>query len=360
MAAASTGAGQLVTDGWSAAHDYADTAFLGAQDALLTLSEVSATILTPTIDTNLSVITAPTFAAAPVAPIINNTNPVNYIETPYDAQYIITLATVLDGWVKGASTGLAPDVEAAIWNRGRDRELVSAGRKAKESFRTFALRGFTKPIGALSVELQDAVQESVNTLATQSRDVSVKQAELEQTNRKFVIEAAWKIQEGLIGYIDHFNNRAVEAMKSINQQMVEFGKMQAAVYASQAQAYSAVTSAQIGLYKGQTDVAVAEANMRIESAKAQLTASVQKATVLVEIAKSAAQVSAQLAASALSAVNLSGSISDSSSNSASTASSTSVGTSTVLSNSFSVSTTNSNSTMNSSVVSNNINQNLNN
>lgn len=156
----------------------------------------------------------PTFdATVPDAPLAPDVGSFSFAETTYTSELLTSLRTILQSWVEGAATGIAATVERAIWNRAREREALNASRKVREVSREFARRGFSKPQGALSVALNDALQELQHRDAELSRDVAIKQAELEQSNRRFAFEQAWQVESGLISYSNQIAQRAFEAAK---------------------------------------------------------------------------------------------------------------------------------------------------
>lgn len=323
---ADNGAQQIVQDGWAAAQVYASNAYNAATQYLNDLARVAMTINSPTLDVNLESLDLNLaqfdhlLGTAPIAPA----NTFAFTEIPYSANLLTDLRARLLEWVDGRSTGILPSVEQAIWDRGRAREVVVSNRKAKEAVRTFAMRGFPKPPGMLSVELQDAAQEAQNNSVTISRDVMIKQADLEQTNRRFSFEQAWKVEEGAIAYTNQQMQRALESAKTMQQFLIEIFQQSVAEYGVQGQVYDARVRSETGAFTAKTNMQVAEANVRMEGARIELQAWIQRLTVQMEAIKAGATVSAQLAASALSAVNMSGQLADHTNNSASNNTSNSV------------------------------------
>jgi len=196
----------------------------------------------------------PTFTAvqpgSPLAP--------DYIfsfnENAFTEQLLTDLKTQLDAWVNGASTGLAPAVEQAIWDRDRAREMVASQRKISESMRMFAQRGFTKPPGALNLDIQQGLQDSMGVLSSASRDIMIKQADLEQSNRRFAFETAWKVEEGLIQYNSQIAGRAFEAAKFAQQVGIDIFHEVVARYTADIQAYQA----NVEVYKAQIQAELAK------------------------------------------------------------------------------------------------------
>lgn len=191
-----------------------------------------------------------TLAAAPNAPA----NVFSFVETAYIDSLLESLKSNLEVWVNGAATGLDPVVEAAIWERGRARENVALARKQLDVYRNFASRGFSKPPGVLSVELDRAAQETQNTLSDLSRDVMIKQADLEQSNRRFAFETAARIEGELLTYNNLLAQRAFEAARYTQQILLDIFSAQVQRFAAQVQAYA--TEAQV--YKTRIEAELAK------------------------------------------------------------------------------------------------------
>ncbi len=317
--AADNGTQQIVQDGWNSAQQYANDAYQAASGFINRLEQLARSMVFPSVDINLEKIDLDLaqfdhlLGTAPIAP----NNEFAFTEIPYSSQLLVDLRARLLEWVDGRATGILPSVEQAIWDRGRAREVVASNRKAKEAVRSFAMRGFPKPPGMLSTELQDAAQEAQNNSVTISRDVMIKQAELEQTNRRFSFEQAWKVEEGAIAYTNQQMQRALESAKTLQQFLIEIFRQEVAEYAVQGQVYDARVRSETGAFTAKTGVLVSEANLRVETVRVQLQTWIQQLTLQMEAVKSGATVSAQLAASALSSINLSGQLADHTNNSAS-------------------------------------------
>jgi hypothetical protein len=306
------GAQQIVQDGWAAAQTYAQNAYVVAVDFITRLELLARSMNSPTVDPNLQTLSLDIskfddlIGTAPISP----TNNFTFAEIPYSSNLLVDLRARLLEWVDGTSTGILPSVEQAIWDRGRAREVVISNRKGQEAIRSFALRGFPKPPGALSLELQDAAQEAQNNSVTLSRDVMIKQAELEQSNRRFSLEQAWKIEEGAISYTNQQAQRALETAKTLQQFTIDTFQQNIAAYGIKTQNYDARIRAETSAFSARTTMEVAEANVRVEAARIELQTWIQQLTLQMEAVKAGAQVSTQLAASALSAVNMSGQLGD--------------------------------------------------
>lgn len=304
----------LVVDGWNNAQGYAADSFVTAQNALTALGNVAASLASiPTVDANLADVNvalrdlSDLMSSAPSAPSVDVDGALN----DYSSTELSLLQRYIDQWIAGDYTGLPPAVEQAIWERGRVREATASNKKAQEAYRMFASRGFSKPPGALAVELLDAAQEAQDNAVTLSRDIMIKQADLEQSNRRFAFETATKIQTALMLYMTDKWRRSLEASKAVADAMVALFGHEVSAFNAEAGFQGAYVGAQATLGRVEADIQIAEANLRIEAAKTNIQALIQKATIIAESIRASAQISGQLASAALAAVNLSGGISSS-------------------------------------------------
>lgn len=384
---ADNGARDLVSTAYNTAIARAETALATANGFLNSLSSEAAglnpgTITAGAVTVDIVPSGVPTYQMSAFTPAVSSGNidsisvdliaainaltaiPGNsayFVEHLYSSRYITDVQTNLNEWVNGAATGIAPVVEQAIWDRGRTRELAAASAKSREAVKSFAMRGFSKPPGALSIELQDAAQTAQNNIVSLSRDIAIKQADLEQSNRRFAFEQAWKVEEGMINYVNAQMNRALELAKSLTAYAESIFNSRTSQYTArlssgtallgaQAQVLSARISADeryvssansanaqiqqanisanasmygnavqehIAAFKAEVDANVASANLQMEVSKANIQAMIQQASLLIETIKGGAQVAAQLAASSMAGISMSAGLSDTTSNSAS-------------------------------------------
>lgn len=107
-------------------------------------------------------------------------------ETPYltKAQEWIVKALTTGG------TGMSAQVEAQIWERDRARILKDAARAEDEALTVWAARGYPLPPGAAAHTVRLIQQDAQDKIAQASRDVAIKQAELEVENVKFAVQQA--------------------------------------------------------------------------------------------------------------------------------------------------------------------------
>lgn len=210
----------------------------------------------PTLDA-----TAPTLTA--LAPSV-----VNYVpNAPYtDAllqELTLTLKQRLDIGNTGTNTGLPPGVEENIWNRAREREY-RAQRDALAALDRMEEMGYAFPPGTF-IDAQIKIQTDTDaTITGLSRDIAIKQAELEQANIKQALDATVAIESRLIDYANQTEQRRFEACKYATEAGIS-------IYNAQVEAFKAIVEnyrARIAIYQAQMD----GAKLTVEVYQAQLEA----------------------------------------------------------------------------------------
>ncbi len=163
--------------------------------------------------------------------------------TPYSysvgPEYASALLTALQQVITtrlGGGTGLDPAVEQAIWDRARDRETKIALGNEADIQRTSEALGFSLPAGVVADQIRAAQQGYYDKLAGLSRDIAIKQADLEQENLKQAVEQGIALEAKLIDYSYQLERLTFEAAKEQAQNAI-------AIYNGQIEQYKALLSA---------------------------------------------------------------------------------------------------------------------
>jgi len=169
----------------------------------------------------------------------------------YASQLLDNLKATLNARI-GGGTGLAPAVEQQIWDRARDRETQIALAREQEVLRGAEALGFPLPSGVLAGQLADARREYNDKLSGLSRDISIKQAELEQQNLRESIQAALQLESTLLDDCYKLEMLAFEAAKTTAENAiqahnaaVEAFKALLAGYQAYAAAYDTIIKAEL-------------------------------------------------------------------------------------------------------------------
>lgn len=188
----------------------------------------------------------------------------------YASQLLESLKATLNARIHGG-TGLNPAVEQAIWGRALDRETALALAKERDVMRGAEALGFQLPSGVMAAQLADARREYHDKLSGLSRDIAIKQAELEQQNVKDAIQAALQLESTLLDDAYKIEALALEAAKTAaasaiaaHNAALEHFKALLAGYQAYASAYDTIIRAEL------SKVEVFKALLAAEQAKADI------------------------------------------------------------------------------------------
>lgn len=209
----------------------------------------------------------------------------------YTSNLLTSLQTKLRDIIDNGGTGLNPDVENAIWDRGREREARS-GREAIDKINEMERMGFALPPGVYVDARIKVVTETDYAERGLSREIMIKQAELTFQALQTALPAATNLEAQMIQYSNSVEQRLFDATRYATEAGISIYNAQVQAYAafvdaykSKIQAYEAEVRAQIALveaYKAEVDA---------EQAKAQVnTALVQQYTAQITAALSAVDI----------------------------------------------------------------------
>ena len=118
------------------------------------------------------------------------------------------ITTHTDNWIcttiLTGGTGIPADVEAAIWQRGRDRETAEFAKLEADTITLFAQRGFTLPPGALAARLMQIQQDATNKAVDGSRAQTIETLKVHIEQVKFAVEQGVKVRLGVLGALGEY------------------------------------------------------------------------------------------------------------------------------------------------------------
>lgn len=120
---------------------------------------------------------------------------------------------IIDGLANGG-TGLAADIEAALFAQYRSRLDEEFEPQFRKEMTFFASRGFSRPPGALRGAIQEITNQYNRRMADASRDIMIKQAELAQSNTQFILKLSGDYEKSLQDFYQASTNRMLEAAKT--------------------------------------------------------------------------------------------------------------------------------------------------
>lgn len=201
--------------------------------------------------------------------------------------------TITDGF------GLTRSVADAIWQRGRERELIELARRESEAVNNYASRGFMLPSGVLTNQLSAIRQDVANKAATFNRDVVIKEQEIRIESVKFAVEQGIRLRLGVITALVDFIRARIALHTLTKDRASAFVDAERALFQNAAAYYNAlIDRARLELEEDRLNIARAtDDNRTLADFFARVTDSRVNAAV------SAARAMGDIAASALASQN---------------------------------------------------------
>lgn len=206
--------------------------------------------------------TIPVFAG--VEPTLDIDVPPNTFDFVYE-DYVAQLPTLVTtiNTLLGGGTGLPPAIWDALWERARDREQVTGDKLIQEVTDDWASRGFSLPGGVLDKKIVAARQEVQNASNTLSRDIAIKEAEMEVENVRFAVAQGIAYETM---YISLHNQKmqltfesaryAMEVVVQLFNSEIAYQNIQLQTYLANVQVYKTLIEAEmleIEVYKAQLE-----------------------------------------------------------------------------------------------------------
>lgn len=308
---------EVVADAFATAESWA----AAAQSELTTFTNaLSAAIqVAPTLDVTFAPVDAPgaSTVADYVPPEDYSSSTTGAIQAGVDAamgafptSVATAIGTNLTTRIAGG-TGLAPAVEDGIWDRARERELATRQANIDQVARDTESLGWGLPPGVLVDAVARETRAYHDASATLSRDVAIKQADLEQSNVQKAVDQA-------ISFVD--------SMRKAFDQAISFEQMLADIRSKRAQVALDVFRAAVDKFNAEVSQDLKHWEVQMRQYEAIQNYTLQAGRINSEIvrgnmnanldaAKTGAQVFAQLTAAAYGLINASASVSASASNS---------------------------------------------
>jgi hypothetical protein len=187
-------------------------------------------------------------------------------------------------WINSAivsgGTGIPPAVEDQIWQRARDRISVDNQKALNAAAAEFASRGMPLPPGALAAQAQQLRLDGLQKGADLSRDVAIRQAEIEIENIKFAVSEAMKMRYAAMKAATDYIGALVGLSGNIIQSNRHVGNIQADLINASANFYNArihLAELQLRATTATTELALKQEEIGLEQLKAQISGTVQGA-----------------------------------------------------------------------------------
>jgi hypothetical protein len=204
----------------------------------------------------------------------------------------------IDAWIcntiENGGTGLPAAIEDAIYDRGQSRELKTLAMKQDDIVSSWAARGFSLPAGALQSQLDAVYDETSDKLSTLSRDVLIKNKEIEIENVRFAIEQGNRLRiDGLNAAVNYVRawflvpQTAVEKARALMNMRLQFYQAINAYYNALVSKYQIIAEYAKANLQAAVSTNNAVAVYSAEQLKARVAAAVGSADALGRIAASA-------------------------------------------------------------------------
>lgn len=216
---------------------------------------------------------------------------------------------ICDTLEKGG-TGINPIVEQQIWARDRSRLLADARSQEAELLDGFAARRYPIPPGAAVGAVLKLRGEAAGKIAQASRDVAIKQAEIEIENVKFAVDKAISLYSAAMGAAGDYIKSLVSSSGNMSQLLPSVTDSQSRLIGAAADYYRA----RIQVEDLRLKAAMPNGEWRQQANVKNVDNEMQAMRNRVDAAIEAAKAMAQQASAALNAMHASASMGDSVSN----------------------------------------------
>lgn len=244
-------------------------------------------------------------------------------DVDYVSNVEIALRAKLYTDITAGGTGLAEDVEAAIFDRASDRLEYELDKNYTAELSNFEAWGMELPDGVLAASLREVSAEGTRRRAELNRDVLIKQAELAQNNTQFSVTSGLAFEKQRMDFVIGVNDalarllgEAVNSVRANSAHRTTQAQIDVQAYAARVEAFKgevalagAYMSAQAEALKAAGAQASANAELVTKQADSNLRVAAMLTELRTEALKSVANITAQKVASALSVLNVSASIS---------------------------------------------------
>lgn len=225
---------------------------------------------------------------------------------PSGGYYDRAIAWIDDAIANGGS-GIRPDIEQQLWERGRGRVQAESARAEAEAMANWSDRRFPLPPGALTNQIGVIRVEAGRKLAEFGRDIAIKMFESELENTRFAVQQALAARTAAIGAAGDYIKTIMLGPQIATQ--LATSQVNARIQIAQAltQMYAAEVSAQEPLAR----FALSEADLKLRVSEANMRAQITTVEQRVKVAMEYASMLGTQAAAALNALHAGAQISGS-------------------------------------------------
>lgn len=206
-----------------------------------------------------------------------------FFEQNYISSLLDSLKDRLQNDINGGS-GLSAEVEQAMYDRDRIRREREADSAIYTTMEFFAGRGFGLPTGAMNSSIQKTINEKNVALADHSNDILIRAAEMEQQARAVTLQNTNALEATLIDLQNKINDRSLDKEKSSislaieswkltwdrYQALVDAVKIEADIMKAEIESSAAYNNAVASMNVSNIDVEKSKAELKIKQLDAEI------------------------------------------------------------------------------------------
>jgi predicted RNA-binding protein Jag len=188
----------------------------------------------------------------------------NWAEALYSSDIQTELKSKLLSLIQNLrTTGLTDAVLAQIWDKARERTNAESRRRRKAVIRQSAALGWNVPQGDEWLATRQADEQAATDSITESRNIAIAQANMEQANFQYALQQAIAMDAQLFSYHNARQQRlfeaawrSIEAAVNVYQMEVAYFDANTRLYETQARVFAERLRAQLNeveIYKAQLE-----------------------------------------------------------------------------------------------------------
>ena len=204
----------------------------------------------------------------------------NYLSSHFPNDAYDTGLSWINSAISGGVTGIPSNVEAQIWNRGRDRVNIDNQRALNDTTAEFAARGMPLPPGALVAQLQALRLDGLQKNADVSRDTAIKAVDVQIEFIKLAVQEAMKMRYQAMQAATDYIRALVSISGTALQSSHSMANIQADLINASANFFNArtrVAELQVNAAQATSGFRLKQEELLIEQLKAQIAGTVSGA-----------------------------------------------------------------------------------
>lgn len=186
------------------------------------------------------IIDIPDFTVIPpsIEGITPPTDSFSWSETAYNSDLLTNTVALVERFNQGGVV-IEPVIWEALWARDNDRENRAAEKLIAEINEEWSSRGFQLPQGVQNANIAEVRQNVQSTAASRSRDIAIKEADMNIENLKFAVNQGIALENMRGGWYQQALTRQLDAIKFSYTLSVEIYNAEISFYNAQLTAYQA-------------------------------------------------------------------------------------------------------------------------